>query len=252
MKLRRVAIENVRSFLDRQELQLPGDISIIIGPNGGGKTNLLDTAVLALRLFLLKSWMPRHNPTADWQERYEWVNNDALTPGLLEKHSSGQALSQTIELDLEVTQSDLDNILRAKAEAEQLQERAKSRYTSFPASGAASWITEGLNPGTVFSYRIVNGALQSTGSEAADTFRNYLDTYEVNSRVREEYEQRPLSMPMLSLPVNRSAGNVSASVSLADFNDYNFKRSVDAASSRTAGSITSLAIGRRKSLSRTT
>lgn len=244
MKLRRVGIENVRSFLDRQELQLPGEISIIIGPNGGGKTNLLDTAVLALRLFLLKSWIPRHDPAPDWQERYQWVNNDALTPGLLEKHSSGQALPQTIELDIEVTQSDVNNILRAKAEAEQLQEKAKSRYTSFPAFGAASWITEGLNPGKVFSYRIVDGSLQSTGSEAADTFRNYLDTYEVNSRVREEYEQRPLSMPMLSLPVNRSAGNVSASVSLADFSDYNFKRSVDAASSRTSGSITSLAIGR--------
>ena len=53
MKLRRLGIENVRSFLDREELQLPGELSIIIGPNGGGKTNLLDTAVLALRVFLL-------------------------------------------------------------------------------------------------------------------------------------------------------------------------------------------------------
>src|SRR3954447_25355997 len=112
MKLRRVGIENVRSFLDRQELKLAGDISIIIGPNGGGKTNLLDTAVLALRLFLLKSRMPRHNPTADWQERYEWINNDAPTPGLLEKHSAGAALQQFIELDLEVTQPDVDNIAR--------------------------------------------------------------------------------------------------------------------------------------------
>jgi hypothetical protein len=244
MKLRRVGIENVRSFLDHQELQLPGDISIIIGPNGGGKTNLLDTAVLALRLFLLKSWMPRHNPTPDWQERYDWVHNDALTPGLLEKHSAGSALDQSIELDIEVSQPDVENILRAKAEALELQERAKSRYTSFPGMGAASWNTEGLEPGMIFSFRIVNGSLQSAGSVAAETFRSYLETYEVNSRVREEYEKRPLSTPMISLPVNRSAGEVPASISLANFSEYDFKRTVDAASSRAAGSITSLAIGR--------
>lgn len=39
MKLRRVRVENVRSFLEPAELLLDGDISIIIGPNGGGKTN---------------------------------------------------------------------------------------------------------------------------------------------------------------------------------------------------------------------
>ena len=153
-------------------------------------------------------------------------------------------MDQSIELDLEVTQPDVDNIARAKAEAVELQELAKSRYTSFPGSSAASWNTEGLHAGVILSFRIVNGSLQSTGSPAAETFRSYLETYEVNSRVREEYEQRSLSMPMISLPVNRSAGDVSASISLATFNEYDFKRTVDAASSRAAGSITSLAIGR--------
>lgn len=244
MKLRRIGIENVRSFLDRQELQLPGEISIIIGPNGGGKTNLLDTAVLALRLFLLKSWMPRHNPTADWQDRYDWINNDALSAGLLERHSAGAALPQTIEMDIEVTKPDVDNIARAKAEAMDLQERSRSRYTSFPAQGAASWSLDGVEPGKIFSFSVVNGSLQTCESVGADIFRRYLETYEVNSRVREEFEQRPLSMPMISLPVNRSAGTVTASISLAEFNEYDLKRTVDAASSRASGSITSLAIGR--------
>jgi len=245
MKLRRVGIENVRSFLDRQELYLPGDISIIIGPNGGGKTNLLDTAVLALRVFLLKSWMLRHNPTPDWQERYDWANNDALSARLLEKHSAGANLRQCIELDIEVTQPDVENIMRTKTEAIQLQERAKSRYTSFPgAADAANWNTDDLKPGVVFQFQIINGVLQDLTSATATTFRQYLETYEVNSRVREEYEQLALSMPMISLPVNRSEGSFSAAISLADFNEYDFKRTVDAASSRAAGSIISLAIGR--------
>lgn len=149
MKLRRLGIENVRSFLDREELQLPGELSIIIGPNGGGKTNLLDTAVLALRVFLLKSWMPRHNPTVDWQDRYDWVNNDALSAGLLEKHSAGATRSQTIELDIEMTKPDVENIMRAKSEAMDLQERSKTRYTSFPGQVATNWTTDSLEPGKV-------------------------------------------------------------------------------------------------------
>ena len=43
MLIRRIVIENVRSFLNRREMLFDGPISIIIGPNGGGKTNLLDT-----------------------------------------------------------------------------------------------------------------------------------------------------------------------------------------------------------------
>ena len=244
MKLRRVSIENVRSFLDRQELQIPGDMSIIIGPNGGGKTNLLDTAVLAMRLFLLKSWVPRHNPTEDWLERYDWTSNDAINPGLLEKHSAGAALQQVVELDIEVTKPDIDNIIRAKAEAAFLQEKAKKRYTSFPAGGAAEWKTDGLKAGDVFVFRIVNGGLQSVSSPTAKTFQQYLETYEVNCHVRAEYEQTPLSMPMIFLPVNRSAGDMQASIALSTFNEYELKRRVDAASSRAVGSITSLAIGR--------
>jgi putative ATP-dependent endonuclease of the OLD family len=244
MKLRRVSIENVRSFLERQELRLEGDISILIGPNGGGKTNLLDTAVLALRIFLLKSWLPRHNPTADWSERYDWINNESLIPSQLEKHSAGQSLLQSIELDIEMTATDIENIKRAKSEAVFMEERSKSKYTSFPASSAANWTTDNLVVGSVFTYQIQEGALMQSNAPEAETFRQYLYTYEVNSRLREDFGQQELATPMLSLPVNRSAGSVSSSISLADFNEFSYKQTVDAASSRSAGSISSLAIGR--------
>jgi hypothetical protein len=51
-------------------------------------------------------------------------------------------------------------------------------------------------------------------------------------------------MPMIALPVSRSYGDLPASVSLASFDDYNAKRAVDAATSRSTGSISMLAVGR--------
>lgn len=181
MKLRRVAIQNVRSFLERQEFFVPGDISIIIGPNGGGKTNLLDTAVLAMRVHLLRSWIPRHNPTADWQDRYDWAANDALQANLLERHSDGISLPQIIELDVELTVRDVENIEKAKAQAAELGEKAKSRYTSFPAISAAKWSLEGLKVGSVFTFKVQDGALQVPDDPGANTLKSYLETYEVSS-----------------------------------------------------------------------
>lgn len=52
MLLKKITIENVRSFLDRREMDFDGPISIIIGPNGGGKTNLLDVVNTMLRRYL--------------------------------------------------------------------------------------------------------------------------------------------------------------------------------------------------------
>jgi len=247
MKLRRVAIANVRSFLGRQELHFPGPISILIGPNGGGKTNVLDVVSHALRVHLLKSWTPRRSPNPTFAGRSDWVTNDALRANALEKHSRGQALPQSIELELEVTGRDVENMNRTKNEAPDLEERAKARYTSFPPSGAAQWDLNGVEPGTAFTFRITDGALEAPSSPAAASFRSYLETYEVNRRLREESAQEPLSTPMLSLPAHRSAGGVAAATSLAHYVESDLKVSVDAASSRAVGSITGLAIGRMAS-----
>ena len=244
MKLRRALIENVRSFLEAQELRIPGDVAILIGPNGGGKTNLLDTVTLALRLYLLKSWIAEHQPQEGWQDRYAWINNNTLNVNLLDKHSAGANRTQRIELDLEITQRDIDNIERAKAEVHALEAQSKLRYVSNPLHNAIQWQTEHLKAGSIFTYRIVNRNLEAPKSNEAKVFQQYLETFEINSRLRSEQEHSSLSTPMISLPVNRSSSGVAVSVSLASFNESDYKKSVDAASSRSAGSIIMLAVGR--------
>jgi putative ATP-dependent endonuclease of the OLD family len=87
LKLRRIRIENVRSFLQSAELLVDGDISIIIGPNGGGKTNLLDTITTTLRRHLLTSWVPVKSPIPEFPDRYEFRINDAFSSNTLESHS---------------------------------------------------------------------------------------------------------------------------------------------------------------------
>lgn len=78
MLLRRIAIENVRSFLERQEVLFDGPITIIIGPNGGGKTNLLDTVVIMLRRYLLATRYLNRVDHGDGIERYSLEYNQNL------------------------------------------------------------------------------------------------------------------------------------------------------------------------------
>jgi putative ATP-dependent endonuclease of OLD family len=245
MKLRKIKLKNVRSFLEEQTFELAEEISIIIGPNGGGKTNLLDTAVLALRIHLLRSWIPRHVPIDGQHDRFEWGHNDSFSANLLEKHSAAPAEQQRIDLTIEVTPTDVSSMILAKKDAGMLQERARYKYVNIAIADAAYWQIDEVVAGKNYTYSIVDGQLmQGSLTPAEQAFMNYLQNYEVHNRIREEFSELPLSTPMIFLPVTRSSGDISASVALANFNEQDYKRTVDAASSRASGAITTLAVGR--------
>src|SRR6266852_6203624 len=126
MLLQRIAIENTRSFLDRTELVLDGNISILIGPNGGGKTNLLDVIVIMLRRYLFASMYAVHSPTTNWQNRYQFQQNDVLNNMSLEPHNQAQSKPQRVEIEVEVTDRDVANIKSIKADALKLVEISKT------------------------------------------------------------------------------------------------------------------------------
>lgn len=244
MKLRRVLIENVRSFLEPAELHLDGEISIVIGPNGGGKTNLLDTATSALRKHLLSSVTPRKSPTTDIPDRFEFVGNDMLNNTPLEQHSQGQGRQQRIEIEIEVTQRDIENIASMKANAAEIASLTERRYVGFSIREAVDWNLSLLSAGQRLTYSILNNGLQTHPEESARVYQRYLALYEADSWLRDDLGRSKLSTPMVSLPVNRASGSFQSSLTLAGYNEFDHKRGVDAASSRASGSIVTLAIGR--------
>lgn len=244
MKLRRVLIENVRSFLEPAELRLDGDISIVIGPNGGGKTNLLDTTTSVLRRHLLSSLTPRKSATPDIPDRYEFVGNDMLNNTRLEPHSKGQGRQQLVEIEVEVTHRDIENITSMHATATEIANLTERKYIGFSIREAANWNLSLLQAGQRFTYRILNNGLQASQEEPAKIYQRYLALYEVDSWLRDDLGRAKLSTPMISLPVNRAASEFQSSLSLANYNEFDYKRGVDAASSRAGGSIVTLAIGR--------
>lgn len=244
MLIRRIAIENIRSFLDRAELMLDGPITIVIGPNGGGKTNLLDTIVIMLRRYLFASMYAAHAPTPDQPNRYEFRHNDILNNMILERHTAGAGRDQLVEVEVEVTAKDLANMQSMQIDAVQLTALASKKYFNINLTNASSWNLAELSVGMRFVYRVFNGGLQQDGGSAGASFLQYLQMFEMDGRLREEFGLAPLATPLVYLPVNRAASGFQSNVELAGYNDFETKRQSDAASSRSATSIVNLAVGR--------
>src|SRR3546814_809224 len=245
MLLRRVALENVRSFLDRVELAVEGHMSILIGPNGGGKTNLLDTIVIMLRRHLFASMYAAHAPTPEEPNRHEFRYNDALNKLILEKHSGGANLPQLLEVEVEVTPRDLNSMATIKRDSERIMELAAKKYANLRHREAAAWNMDAILPGQRFTYRLIDGTLKhGNPGEQSTQFLQFLQMAEVDNQLREEYDLAALSTPMIYLPVNRAANAISSTIELAGYNAFEQNRPRDATISLTNFSLVQLAIGR--------
>ena len=184
MLIRKIALENVRSFLDRQELTFDGDISIIIGPNGGGKTNLLDTIVTMLRRYLLAT--PYLEPVNLPEGRQAWQlqPNQNLNSLILEKHASAPDEPQNVEVIVEVALGDLSNMTRMQAEADEIRQGLKKVYQGDPWEQTRQWNVAAIGAKTQLTYIWREGTLIPPQDEQARHFLEYLRLFEFDNACR--------------------------------------------------------------------
>ncbi|WP_375496279.1 AAA family ATPase [uncultured Nostoc sp.] len=56
MKVIKLEVKNVKSFKDKTSIEFNKDFNVLIGPNGGGKSNILDIINIVLRHYFLISY----------------------------------------------------------------------------------------------------------------------------------------------------------------------------------------------------
>jgi len=244
MLLKKVSIENVRSFLDKAELSLDGPITIIIGPNGGGKTNLLDAIAVVLRRYLFASMWAAPAATELEPNRHEFRANDTLNNMTLERHSRGATRDQIVEMELEATAIDLENMRKMQVGADQLTKLALRKYHNLNLQDATTWKIDQIAVGMRLKYRFFNGNLSHDDGHASTSFLQYLRLFEIDGMLRDEFGLSPLALPLVYLPVNRSANGFQSRVDLVNYNYGETKRQSDATSSRSSTPIVQLAVGR--------
>ncbi len=108
MKISRVVIENIRSFKEETVIDFEPDLNILIGPNGGGKSNLLDILTIVMRGVFVKPYslarasngtLNIHNPNP-----FSPLRNH------LDKFWGNEKESSIIQVIFKVTRADLENM----------------------------------------------------------------------------------------------------------------------------------------------
>jgi putative ATP-dependent endonuclease of the OLD family len=155
---------------------LDSNISIIIGPNGGGKSNLLDILVIVIRKFLYGSQYQQESNTS---QQFEYRFNEKLKEMILEPHSLGTNKSQFIEIEIECTQEDIQKMEEMKLNAKRLEEIPGYKYKEADLSTLTEkWDLNLIKPGEKFKFQleVSKDTITSTSEnkEGAESFRTYL------------------------------------------------------------------------------
>jgi hypothetical protein len=121
---------------------------------------------------------------------------------------------------------------------------AGRKYVNLRIGEAEHWRLDKVTNGARFVYRVVDGSLQYPIDTPAQHFLQYLQLFEMDGKLREEYGLAALATPLVYLPVNRAAAGFQSTVELAGYNESEMKRMNDAASSRNNTQIVALAVGK--------
>lgn len=244
MRLKSLSLENVRSFLAPTTVSFDGPLSIIIGPNGGGKTNLLDALVMTMNRHLSTVQYPEHTPTQEQQDRHEMRPNQVRGQLRLERHSTAKERDQSVTIEFEVTQRDVENLLQMRDGAADLFERASRKYAALPHQGFIRWDLTDVSAGRRFKVHVKNDAMQPVDEKADQILLDYLNHFHTDAYLREEFGLGKLSTPLLYLPTTRTAQALSPSIGLTGYNEIEMRRQADGTTSRNMYSVVSAAAGK--------
>lgn len=243
MFVRRIAIENVRSFLDRAEMRFEGPITIMIGPNGGGKTNLLDTLVIVLKRYLFAR---RTLTEVNFGNGPRWMLQESghLQSMEMPRHSLGADRAQVVEIDLELTQPDLDSMRRLRADAGEIRSKLNKPWQSDPWEPVSGWKLEDLAAGQIFTFIWRDGTIVPPQDKPTADFFSFVQLFEFDNESRAELGLDTLKLPMLFLPTHRGGTTFQSSIALPNFNEPAQRQQADTTTSKAGGAPITLAIGR--------
>jgi len=206
MKIKKLVIENVKSFKERTEINFSDNLNIFVGPNAGGKSNLLDIVTITLRNFFIRFYrinknqeMGRSIEDVVHQQVFQPINN------FLEKNIGNELNMSTIELTFTTTREDIENIISLKNRNTELEDKLR-KYRNKPINDfnfINSLQPEHLSESHEFTYRIRDNTLESATDILANAFFQYLLYYELFNLIGQNIEDFRLNPLLLYFSPHR-------------------------------------------------
>jgi predicted ATPase len=204
MKIRRLILKNILSYKERTEFVFNDRINILIGPNGGGKSNLQKI----LAFVLSKYFMPHYQFTRSDQEARIEVHEPYTRRQLervLERYFDDPT-DQEIHIELIPERADVENIKAIGKNLERLNEHLAYWERKLDSYQPLDFVEE-IAKAPSFSYVIRNLDFQEPQKGTPSwAFRQYLMTFFMFMRVANEIDDINLSSPVFFFFSERSFG----------------------------------------------
>jgi hypothetical protein len=199
MRILEFEIENCRSFKSKEVLKLGSGFNVIIGPNGGGKTNLFDALAIVLRKGLIAKPAIGPRGYTNGIARREVSQDNQLANIQLERHNDGAENPQIFRILLEVTSADVAGMKQIYDTLDEMSQYA-SDIAGWSYKFAKTWTPETLpQAGHRVEVRLENGSLiYDASDQGSAAYLSYLLNFENDALLRGEKGQHSLAFPLIS------------------------------------------------------
>lgn len=256
MRIKRIDIQNIKSFMHLISVDFAKDMNIIIGPNGAGKSNFMDILCITIRTFFLKTYrLSEPNYGDGKQKTIQHLSQQANLHFIkqLEKYIGNETLDSKVEIELIVVHEDVKNIHLMVANIEEYIRILHEKYHFNTAeqiinnfiSIIKKWKKEDLiniKKDSVYKYTITNNIISSVIEPDAKLFLEYLNLYELVSILHKEASLTPvLNTPFMYIGPNRDTSTSSMMTNLSESSQYDDAYNYIMSTSKTNTSVMSIA-----------
>ena len=221
MKITSLRITNTKSFKEETEVPLADGLTVLVGPNGGGKSNLLDILTIVFRNHF---WQALEIVDRDPFKLLNYRQTFSSLATMLEPFEGATEPPRKISLEFLVSEEDVKNVSLVSARRVDL-EAELSHYRQSPISNLSfvdSWQGR-LRPGMKLSYQFLNDDMAHLNDSSSESiFWQYLKHLELFMLLSAGIEDIRFYHPFLFFPAYRSVEPQSlvARLSADDYRKY--------------------------------
>lgn len=207
VKIRRITLKNIKSYKDETTFSFDDRLNILIGPNGGGKSNLQKIIALILSTYFIHQYDFKEDGD---EARIEQINlwNPRVLRQNLDRYF-GDESDQVITLELIPEASDIRNIKLIAENLDKFNEQLAYWESPRESYSPIEYIDE-LEAADSFTYRLVNLEFEEVEKEGpSSAFREYLRTFFIFMRLSAHVADVDLTSPVFFFFSERATGRSS-------------------------------------------